>query len=542
MRTCKPSLAVLSLIGFISMPAIADVPATATNNQAEIKKISSETRMLRSQMMYLQREIKSLKKQQIGSTETDTTTEISGTKKHNHVDANTMQANHIDSTGAYTDTTKPLSQSELNKFINEEREYLPFDLDVPGQAFVSTGPYVGVPIQYAGGNLVINSPSVNTDLQLLAIRKSIREQLMAMGGMIPKEPYHSHLLLSGLIEAQANYTNIGGAPSTSNIDVTSASLDAFMLGPSDWILGFMEFSYDNSRPSGSFYTVSNSRVYINKAFVTLGNLHTSPYYGTVGKYYVPFGTYSSIFVTDPFTKVMMRTKANAITVGVKEPGDNSFLGSVYIFRGDSHAASVSKINNGGVNVAYNYKTGIFHGNVGGGVIANIADSAGFQSGNGFSQYEQIVHRVPGYDMRGIFSFGEHIDFIGEYLTASTAFNPNDMSFNGGGAKPWAFDSELAYTFTMMDNKPSTIGLGYQKSGDALSLGLPTSRYSIVFNTSLWRNTLESLEFRRDLNYAASDTGNGPTGAATTPGQCTSFTCTASGKYDNAVTAQFDYFF
>lgn len=433
-----------------------------------------------------------------------------------------------------------LSPQDLRRFIHEEREFLPFDLDVPGQAFVSTGPYVGVPIQYAGTDLIINSPSVNTDLQLLGIRKSIHQQLMAMGGMINKEPYHSHLLLSGVVQAQANYTNVGGAPSTSNIDVTNVSIDAFMLGPSEWILGFIELSGDTSAPTASAYTVSNSRVYVNKAFITLGNLSESPYYGTFGQYYVPFGTYSSLMVKDVLTKVIFRTKARALTLGVREPGENAFFGSAYIFRGDSHASSVSKINNGGINLGYFYNTGIFHGRFGGGVIANVADAAGFQTGNGFGNNEQLVHRVPGYNLRGVFSFGPHVDFIAEYITASTAFNPTNMSFNGSGAKPWAFDTELAYTFTMFDNKPTTAAIGYQKSGQALSMGIPTTRYSLVFNTSWWRNTLQSLELRRDIHYAASDTANGPT---TNPaGACTANTCVGSGKPDNAVTVQFDYYF
>src|SRR3990167_10273579 len=495
-------------------------PAIAATNQAQIEKISSETKALQSQISQLQKEVKSLK-QAKEATANETAASPNNSNQH--------AATHI-------------SQQELSRFGMEEVKYLPFDLDVPGQAFVSTGPYVGVPIQYAGSDLVINSPSVNTDLQLLMIRKSIRDQLMAMGGVAPREPYHSHLLLSGVVETQVNYINRGGKPSTSNIDVSNASLDAFMLGPSDWILGFMEFSYDNAKPSDNSYTVSNSRLFVNKAFVTLGNLHDSPYYGTFGKYYVPFGAYSSLMITDVLTKSMMRTKANAITLGVKEPGANAFFGSLYVFRGDSHAASVSKLNNGGVNIGYNYKTGFFHGNFGAGVIANIADSSGFQVGNGFSQYEQISHRVPGVDLRGVFALGEHMDVIVEYLSATTAFNPNDMSFNGQGAKPWALDTELAYTFTIFDNKPSTIAVGYQKTNQALSLGLPLNRYSLVLNTSLLRNTLESIELRRDLNYAASDTGNGPTGAATTTGQCTSVTCSATGKYDNAVTAQFDYFF
>ncbi len=69
-----------------------------------------------------------------------------------------------------------------------------------------------------------------------------------------------------------------------------------------------------------------------------------------------------------------------------------------------------------------------------------------------------------------------------------------------------------------------------------------SRYSAVFNTSLWRNTLQSFEFRHDNNYAASATGNGPVNAVVPNGTCTATTCKPSGKSDNTVTASFDYYF
>jgi len=499
----KPLALTMLISGCIAMPVLA-----ATNQSLE------------TTVAKLQKEVAALKKSHAHA---DDPVSSTATKKNQNKNGNKRTV-----VQASTGTQFDLAQ------------YLPFDVDVPGEAYVSSGPYIGVNVAFSGSNLIVTSPSVNTDLQLLNIRKKILTQLGSLlGGEGNLKPEHSHVLLSGVIEGQASYTDFGGAPSRTDIDVTNMSLDTTIFGPSNWILGFIELSYDNGTPmqsvfqSASNYRTANSHVYVNKAFVTIGDLTKSPFYTTFGQFYVPFGTYSTVMVSDPLTKLVTRTKARSIEIGMQQQCDNAFYGSAYIFRGDTHANSVPKVNNGGINLGYKFDLGYFTGNVGGGVIASIADSGGMQLGTGFQFNEQIVHRVPGYNARATLSFGEHIDLIGEWVTASTQFNPNDMSYNNHGAKPSAIDLEASYSFPIFDNLPSSIGIGYGKTNEALAMGIPLTRTSVVFNTSLLRHTLQSLEFRHDRQYAASDVA---TGAGNTT------VISQNGKSDNAVTAQFDYYF
>jgi hypothetical protein len=250
-------------------------------------------------------------------------------------------------------------------------------------------------------------------------------------------------------------------------------------------------------------------------------------------------------VTSPLTKSLGRTKARAVLAGYQGQESNAFYTAVYAFKGDSHSSATSRINNGGVNIGYRFDVPCpdFNGDIGAGYIGNIADSVGMQNTgnqpqfNGFAGptpygFEKIVHRVPALNVRGIVTLGTSINLIAEYVGATTAFNPNDLTINAKGARPWATNAEAAYTFEIFA-KPSSLGVGYGQARQALAIGLPERRISAVFNTSIWHNTIQSLEFRHDINYAASKVATGSGVAPTTQGLGTS---------DDVVTLQFDLYF
>lgn len=406
---------------------------------------------------------------------------------------------------------------------------------------VVTSPYFGVESQYDGSSLIVSISSINQDLTLLQQWQQLENHLNSDNKSFPEK---SLVELSGKLEAQANYHRPYVGHSTSDIDLTGLELDV-SAAINRWTTGFMALNYDNSPLATDATRADNSKLFVNKAFITLGNLNSSPFYLTAGQFYVPFGKYSSFMVSSPLTLHMARTKARALLLGYHPKTNDGLYGSLYTFKGDSHTLNnENKINQWGGNIAYDYIGKGYKLTLGGSYINNLADAAGMQDNglaNGFGAVsasgldnETLQHKVAGADIQGKLSVGPMV-FLAEYLTATRAFDASDMMYNGNGAKPSALNLEAAYLFNLRD-KPSSIALGYGQTRQALAMNLPKNRYSVTLNTSQWKDTVLSLQYKHDVAYGQNDMGGGKGSyysAINTP---------ALGESDDSLTLQFGVYF
>src|SRR3990170_2352658 len=87
-----------------------------------------------------------------------------------------------------------------------------------------------------------------------------------------------------------------------DVDLSNAELDIIgETGP--WVTSAIIATYDNERLTGSTNTrVSNSRLRIDRGFITIGQLNKCPLYLTIGQIFAPFGRYSSNMITTTPTR------------------------------------------------------------------------------------------------------------------------------------------------------------------------------------------------------------------------------------------------
>ncbi len=385
---------------------------------------------------------------------------------------------------------------------------------------VTTSPFLGLRSAFDASDLIVNLPTMNEDLRFLKEHVLLDKKLKCYGLKLPDKPI---IILGGKIEAIAFLQEDNCRNATnSDIDLSTVRLDV-LVEVSRCVHAFMALNMDTSafnllnnssldiQLAGGGSRVSNSRVFVTRAFVTVGDLDCLPFYFTIGQMFVPFGRYASNMVTSTLTQNLGRTNERAILFGFYK---NGLYGSVYAFKGESNI-NAPGINQWGTNWGFEKSWDKGSLNIGAGYIANIADATRFQvtgASKGFlgfgigSAHEILAHRVPAYDVHGEFSFGK-FNLFSEYIWTSRGFDIRNLSFNGHGASPTASNLELAYNFKIA-TAPASVAIGYGTTSEAFALNLPKSSFLAVFNVSIWKNTIESIEFRHDKNYDICDFAGG----------------------------------
>lgn len=398
----------------------------------------------------------------------------------------------------------------------------------PGR--ISIGPYLNQDQLYDGSELVINMATVREQARLLLAQQRLSEELAELG--IP-QPLYPRLQFSGKLEGLLTYNNPYIGNGNTNVNFSGAELDT-LVQASSFVSGYMALDYDPGQAN------NGSRVFMNRAFVTIGNLAKLPLYGTIGQLYTSFGRYSSGMVTSPTTLVLGRTRARTLELGFQQTGKNAFHAALYTYQGLTSAVGSTNTNNQwGADAGYAYSLGKVTGEIGASYISNLGDSQGLQ-GAVFTNsviFPTIpttqVHNVQAADAYASLSFGPVV-FIGEYVAALQSFNYLNVPFANGGAQPTALHVEGNYTFKT-GTKPSSLGVGFDQTEQALAIGLPQESYEVFYNVNIFKDTNLGLEYRHDVNYSANaaSTGSNATPANIVP---------TLGRTDNVFSACFDLYF
>lgn len=397
--------------------------------------------------------------------------------------------------------------------ISQEREQ---DIEYLVGSYVMTSMVLNIHSMYDASDLLVNQSTMNEDLRFLQQRQTL-EQIVGYKAL--PSATRPRIFLSGRVEPLFSSVDpyTGSSGNTSTFTLGGAELDA-LAEASPWAFGFLSMVFDNSSYSsilpGSGNPVNNSNIILNRGFVTIGNLDKSPVYFSAGQEYVPFGRYVAFQLSNPVTKIEGRINTRAAVLGYYNSG--LYL-SAYGMNGATNVNNNNDLDEWGANAGYKHSTDSgFSYQLGAGFVNDIAEAQGYQSTGasdgafqGFSNdsaTEALQHRVPGFDAHLSLGKGP-FSIYSEYVMATESFAWQDLTFDNSGAHPRAAHVEGDYAFKVL-RRPTSLTLAYEHTWESFPLNLPQNSVIGALNTSLWKNTIETFEYRHDLNYSTSNSGGG----------------------------------
>lgn len=370
---------------------------------------------------------------------------------------------------------------------------------------VVTSPALGVRRSAENGkDMMVNLSSINEDLLLLKLRNRMSRHANEWHLPYPERPI---LAVSGGIEGKINYHRqqnyVDGTKA--DIDLSRAELD-FVGLVSPWVTTAINVAYDNSDDT-SGKRVDNSRICVDRGFITVGQLERLPIYFTVGQVFAPFGKYSSNMLSSAPIKILGRAKDRMAIIGfTKDSNYGAFGAQLFAFSGDTRPQDHRTIwDHTGLNFDYSYGANQWKIALGTSVTGNLAEADGIAkklAKASKSSKPLLEHRVAGFDTRMKFEY-YNFALSAEYLWAAQKLAASDLTFNGKEARPQAIQLEGAVNFDLL-SRASTLAFGYGRTWQALGLEQPKHMLFISYSIVLLKNALLGLEYRHDINYGTGD--------------------------------------
>lgn len=315
--------------------------------------------------------------------------------------------------------------------------------------------------------------------QTVAVRTEVDELAATPTLSMPKG-----LEFSGVIEVEAGY-NRTDAEDESDIALATVELAAGWQFD-DWVRADVVALYEDGEPLD-----------IDQAFITFGNSEVTPFFLHVGKMYVPFGNFDSLFISDPIVLELGEAQEDAALLGFEQGG---FAASVSVFNGDVETDGENQVENAVVAASYTIENEDSSFAFGASWIRNIMDSDGL---TGWLEDEFLAGSVTDDDTGGVNAWATvtmgRATWIAEYVKvldsisvngADTGFEPESLNLEAG----WAFTDRL------------DVAAKVEKIRNAEGF-LPETRYGLVCNVLLRETELYStglsFEYMRD-NFDGGD--------------------------------------
>lgn len=301
---------------------------------------------------------------------------------------------------------------------------------------------------------------------------------------------------SGLVEVEATSSESYDHQETS--DLTLATVELGMeVHITDWSHAQLVLLYEEGEESG--------HLVVDEGTITLGNRDKFPLGLTVGKKYLPFGSYLTSMVSDPLALELGEIGDTVAQVGFQAAG---LYGTAYVFNGHiNERGEDDKIDSYGANIGLAQKFGEFSYDLGMDWLNNIADTDGI--GDYLTEVvadEAVIEYVQGFASHILMAYGP-VSFFAEYVGALASFDRTEMTFANEAARPEAWGVEVGYNTEIM-GRETLFTLGCQGSAEALALGLPEARYLASVRWNIVGNTSLALEYLHDEDY---DNNKGGTG-------------------------------